>query len=94
MIESSTKPRTEGPVAKAIEQQTSKVPSDVFLWAALGFLGVSAIRSVRSRGDSGASFLSSLGPTLLMLGMYNKIVKLHGSDKFDEESRLAGQYTG
>ena len=94
MIESSTKPRTEGPVAKAIEQQTSKVPSDVFLWAALGFLGVSAVRSVRTRGDSGASFLSTLGPTLLLLGVYNKIVKLHGSDQYDEEHQLASQYTG
>ena len=37
MIEAttSTPPRTEGPVAKAIERQTSKVPSDLFLWAAL-----------------------------------------------------------
>lgn len=94
MIESGTKPRTEGPVAKAIEQRTSKVPSDVFLWAALGFLGFSAVRSVRSRGDSGASFLSTLGPTLLLLGVYNKIVKLHGSDKYDEEQQLASQYTG
>jgi hypothetical protein len=93
MIDSTTtKPRTEGPVAKAIEDQTSKIPSDVFLWAALGFLGVSAFRSIRSRRDSGESFLSTLGPTLLMLGVYNKIVKLHGSDKYDEERQLAGQY--
>ena len=94
MIESTTQPRTEGPVAKAIEHQTSKIPSDVFLWAALGFLGVSAVRSIRSRRDSGESFLSTLGPTLLLLGVYNKIVKLHGSDKFDEERQLEGQYAG
>ena len=95
MIDSTTQPRTEGPVAKAIEHQTSKIPSDIFLWAALGFLGVSAVRSIRSRrGGSGEGFLSSLGPTLLMLGVYNKIVKLHGSDKYDEESQLAGQYVG
>jgi hypothetical protein len=93
MIDSTTQqPRTEGPVAKAIEHQTSKIPSDVFLWAALGFLGVSAVRSIRSRRDSGESFLSTLGPTLLMLGVYNKIVKLHGSDRFDEERPLAAQY--
>ncbi|HEX5030106.1 MAG TPA: hypothetical protein VFX78_01450 [Candidatus Eisenbacteria bacterium] len=92
MIESTAQPRTEGPVAKAIERQTSKIPSDVFLWAALGFVGVSAFRSIRSRRDSGESFLSTLGPTLLMLGVYNKIVKLHGSDKYDEERQLAGQF--
>ena len=95
MIDSTTtQPRTEGPVAKAIEHQTSKIPSDVFLWAALGFLGVSAVKSMQSRRDSGESFLSSLGPTLLMLGIYNKIVKLHGSDKYDESRQLAGQYGG
>lgn len=26
----------EGKVAKAIEEQTAKLPSDLFLWAALG----------------------------------------------------------
>ncbi|HKO21286.1 MAG TPA: hypothetical protein VJX91_01405 [Candidatus Eisenbacteria bacterium] len=92
MIESTTQPRTEGPVAKAIEHQTSKIPSDVFLWAALGFLGVSAMKSIRNRRDSGETFLSSLGPTLLMLGLYNKIVKVHGSDQYDESRQMAGQY--
>src|SRR4030095_7879937 len=33
----------EGSVARAIEQQTAKVPSDAFLWAALGAAGVSLI---------------------------------------------------
>jgi hypothetical protein len=94
MIDSTTQPRTEGPVAKAIEHQTSKIPSDVFLWAALGFLGVSAVRSIRSRRSPGESFFSTLGPTLLMLGVYNKIVKLHGSDRYDEERQVAGQYAG
>ena len=30
------KEHSEGVVAKTIEQQTAKLPSDVFLWAALG----------------------------------------------------------
>jgi len=94
MIDSTTQPRTEGPVAKAIEHQTSKIPSDVFLWAALGFMGVSAVKSMRSRRDSGESFFSSLGPALLMLGLYNKIVKVHGSDQYDESRQMAGQYGG
>ena len=34
--------QTEGTVARTIEQQTAKLPSDVFLWAALGSIGVSA----------------------------------------------------
>ena len=33
--------KSEGPLAKAIEEQTAKLPSDIFLWAALGAMGVS-----------------------------------------------------
>ena len=32
---------SEGPVARALEQQTAKLPSDLFLWAALGSILVS-----------------------------------------------------
>jgi len=28
--------KTEGKTAKAIEEQTSKLPSDIFLWSPLG----------------------------------------------------------
>lgn len=90
MIESTTEPRTEGPVAKAIERRTSKIPSDVFLWAALGFLGVSAIKSATSRQGSGSTFLTQLAPSLLMLGVYNKLVKVAGSDRYDQDRELSG----
>ena len=30
---------SEGPLAKAIEEQTAKLPSDTFLWLAIGFDG-------------------------------------------------------
>ena len=33
---------TEGPVARTIEKQTAKIPSDVFLWAAVGSMATSA----------------------------------------------------
>ena len=32
----------EGPIAKTIESQTSKLPSDLFLWAALGSMAIAA----------------------------------------------------
>lgn len=89
MIEATTTPpRTEGPVAKAIEHQTSKVPSDVFLWTALGILGVSAFRNATHKGEG--QFMAQLVPTLLLLGVYNKLVKIAGSDRFDQ-SQLARQ---
>ena len=37
----------EGPVAKAIEDQTAKLPSDAFLWIAIGAIAVSATDSTR-----------------------------------------------
>ena len=33
---------TEGQIAKSIESQTAKLPSDTFLWAAVAAIGVSA----------------------------------------------------
>jgi hypothetical protein len=93
MIEAtSTPPRTEGPVAKAIERQTSKLPSDIFLWGALGFLGVSAFRNMNRR--EGGQFLSQLAPTLLLLGVYNKLVKIGGSDRYEQSNQLARPGTG
>lgn len=71
---------SEGKVAKAIEQQTAKLPSDLFLWAGLGCVGLSAlIRLVGLR--SFGQFIGQLGAPILIMGLYNKLVKTHGSDK-------------
>jgi hypothetical protein len=32
---------SEGPVATAIEEQTAKLPSDLFLWTGIGFMAIS-----------------------------------------------------
>jgi hypothetical protein len=74
--------QTEGPVAKAIEKQTAKLPSDTFLWAAVGSMAVSA--TLRMMGDKDTSvFVGQWAPTLLILGLYNKLVKQLGSDFTD-----------
>jgi hypothetical protein len=73
---------TEGYVAKAIEQQTAKLPSDTFLWAAVGSMVVSA--SLHMMGNRQASvFVGQWAPTFLILGLYNKLVKQLGSDFTD-----------
>ncbi len=72
----------EGPVARAIEQQTAKLPSDTFLWAALGSIGLSLSLKVLGRRHD-ALFVGQWAPTFLLLGIYNKLVKLHGSDPTD-----------
>lgn len=70
---------TEGPVAKAIEHQTAKLPSDLFLWAATGsILGSLALQANGRKHE--ALFVGQWAPTFLLLGIYNKIVKLHGSE--------------
>jgi len=69
----------EGSVARTIEQQTAKVSSDTFLWAALGSIGLSLV--LMATGDEKkANFIGQWAPTILVLGLYNKMVKLHGSD--------------
>lgn len=71
---------TEGTVARTIEQQTAKLPSDTFLWAAIGSIGTSAV--LRLMGKKHASlFVGEWVAPFLLLGVYNKIVKTQGSDR-------------
>ena len=69
----------EGPVARTIEQQTAKLPSDTFLWAALGSIGASLVLMLVGQ-EKKANFVGQWAPTFLILGLYNKMVKLHGSE--------------
>ncbi len=69
----------EGVVARSIEQQTARLPSDTFLWAALGSIGLSLVLQVTGE-EKKANFVGHWAPTFLILGLYNKIVKLQGSD--------------
>lgn len=70
---------TEGRVARAIEKQTAKLPSDLFLWAAVGAISTSlSLQIMGKRTES--LFVGQWAPTLLILGLYNKIVKELGHD--------------
>ena len=69
----------EGPVARTIEQQTAKLPSDTFLWAALGSMAGSLVLMALGQ-EKRANFVGQWAPTFLILGLYNKMVKLHGSE--------------
>ena len=70
---------SEGSLARSIEQQTAKLPSDTFLWAALGSIGLSLGLQMAGKRDM-SNFVGQWAPTFLILGLYNKLVKLHGSD--------------
>jgi hypothetical protein len=72
----------EGRLARTIEEQSAKLPSDVFLWAAVGSMGVSA--ALQLTGKRHASlFVGQWAPAFLLLGIYNKLVKEFGSDRYD-----------
>ena len=79
-----TEKQKEGPVARAIEEKTSRIPSDLFLWAALGSIGVSLALGIARRGKA-ANFVGQWVPTFLLLGVYNKIVKVAGHDVKEPE---------
>ncbi len=70
----------EGPVASAIEDYTARIPSDIFLWASLGSMAVSATFKILGR-EKDALFVGQWAPSFLMLGLYNKFVKMQGYEK-------------
>jgi hypothetical protein len=96
----------EGPIARAIERRTARVPSDVFLWlAGISIAGSAALQLLAQLGGFRAAkilgirrsmrgfgarprhlslFLGEWAPTLLLLGLYNKLVKVAGSDRYEQ----------
>jgi hypothetical protein len=76
----------EGRIARSIEHETAKLPSDTFLWAAVGAIAASAV--LQSMGNKHASiFVGQWAPTILILGLYNKLVKQLGSDAMERRVR-------
>ena len=80
----NTNNHKEGKVAKAIEKETSKLPSDLFLWAAVGAMGVSLTLKLLSKKNT-ALFVGQWASPFLLLGIYNKLVKQDGHDKDDKD---------
>lgn len=76
----------EGPVATMIEEQTAKVPSDLFLWTAIGAIAVSAVTQIIGGSKKNKDmqqrslFFGQWVAPFLLLGIYNKLVKLEGHD--------------
>ena len=75
---------SEGIVARTIEEQTAKLPSDIFLWAALGSIGISLYFQLQG-DDEKSRFVGQWVSPFLLLGVYNKLVKIGGSDRVHKE---------
>jgi hypothetical protein len=73
---------TEDSLTKEVEKYTGAVPSAAYLGVALGAMGLSLACEIAGRGKWG-NFIAQWVPTLLIIGVYNKLVKLGGHDRFD-----------
>ena len=71
----------EDRVTSAIETQTAKIPSSGYLAAAIGAMGTSALFKILGK-DNWALFVGQWAPAFLIMGVYNKMVKQHGSDAY------------
>ena len=64
----------EDVITKEIENQTVRIPSDVFLFSAIGAIGISfALKCMNKKDD--ANFVGQWVAPILLLGVYNKLVK-------------------
>jgi hypothetical protein len=79
-MENRQNPKKEGKVATAIEEETAKLPSDLFLWAALGSMAASLTLKIMAKKHT-ALFVGQWAAPFLLLGIYNKLVKLEGHDQ-------------
>jgi hypothetical protein len=70
---------TEGPVARSIERETAQLPSDTFLWAAFGSMAVALALQVSGKKEA-SLFVGQWAAPFLLFGVYNKLVKVAGSD--------------
>ncbi len=81
----------EDAVTKTIERYTAGIPSTGYLGVAVGAMGVSLLLQLAGRGTWG-NFIAQWVPTWLIIGVYNKLVKLEGYDRHDRgEGRSPGR---
>jgi hypothetical protein len=79
-------PPVEGSITKTIEEYTAKVPSMAWLWLAVGSMAVSAGFAALSEKKGTANFIGMWAPSLLLIGVYNKLVKMEHSIGFNKSS--------
>lgn len=69
----------EGVVTKSIENQTAKLPSDTYLIGAGVAIAISLTLKIMGKKPE-ALFVGQWVAPILILGVYNKLVKQLGSD--------------
>ena len=86
---------TEDQFTKSVEQYTAAIPSSAYLGIAVGAMALSLICQMTGRGKWG-NFIAQWVPTWLILGLYNKLVKLEDHDRYqrgrlDDWERIAAK---
>lgn len=72
----------EGRITRQLERQTARIPSGSYLSMAIGSMLISAGLATFARKKEFANFVGLWAPSFLLIGIYNKLVKL------EEQSRL------
>jgi hypothetical protein len=78
--------KTEDQFTKTVEKYTTAVPSSAYLAVAIGAMGLSLLFQATGPGKW-RNFIAQWAPTWLILGLYNKLVKLEGHDHSDRDAR-------
>ena len=81
-METSDGARTEDQFTKTIEGYTAALPSSTYLAVAIGAMVLSLMCQATGQGKWG-NFIAQWVPTWLIIGVYNKLVKLEGHDQYD-----------
>jgi hypothetical protein len=68
----------EGRTTTMVESQTSKMPSLLFLGFAVASMAASAALVMSGRKQLG-NFVGQWAPTILIMGLYNKVAKEFGA---------------
>ena len=70
----------EGAMTHAVEYQMAKMPSDVWLGAALGSIGLALYLKLSGKRED-SLFIGQWAAPFLLIGVYMKLVKIGGSDR-------------
>jgi hypothetical protein len=92
--EIASEPPHEGEMTRKIEQQTAKIPSIGFLGLAVGSMVASAALAFFARKKELANFVGLWAPSLLLIGVYNKLVKMEAEGGFGQRGMSGGMSGG
>lgn len=102
MAFATQEPVREGDTTRMVEDQTAKVPSLGYLGFAVGSMVVSASLAFIFRKRELANFVGLWAPSILIMGVYNKLVKIEheslnsgsvGTSSSFRSSSSIGSYT-